>query len=193
MNFKQFCENNILLLKNVEISEGLKYHIENNIEILDNIFRPYSKAYFDLIKEARDLYKSNLLEVTDEDAELLNSDFGETAEYKGKQVFLDAPFARKTFTEAEYKGKKVKLGKPVRTPGEKKKFAVFVQTPAGRVKKVRFGDPNMKIKASSPARRKSFVARHKCSEKKDKTTPGYWSCRSHRIKSLGTKSKGKYW
>lgn len=193
MNFKEFCGKNILLLKNINISENLKYHLDNNIEILENVFRPYSESYFKLIEEARVLYKQNILEVSDDDAELLESDFGKTIEHNGETVYLDAPFLEDEINEAEYKGKKVSLGKPVRTPGEKKKFAVFVQTPSGGVKKVRFGDPNMKIKANNTARRKSFAARHNCSEKKDKTTPGYWSCRSHRIKSLGTKSKGKYW
>ena len=41
---------------------------------------------------------------------------------------------------------------------------------------VRFGDPNMEIKRDDPARRKAFRARHNCDDKKDKTTPGYWSC-----------------
>ena len=40
-----------------------------------------------------------------------------------------------------------------------------------------FGDPNMRIKKSSPARRKSFRARHKCATAKDKTTARYWSCK----------------
>ena len=30
-------------------------------------------------------------------------------------------------------------------------------------------------------------------EKKDITTVRYWSCRSHRMRSLGNKGKGKYW
>ena len=40
-----------------------------------------------------------------------------------------------------------------------------------------FGDPNMSIKKSSPARRKSFRARHRCSTATDKTTARYWSCK----------------
>lgn len=194
MSFKSYFNKKILLLHNRRVSENLKYHIENNIEISENIFRPYSKAFFDLIEEARELYYSNLLEVSDEDAELLESDVGETVEYNNELVYLDMPFEEEEqYSEAEYQGKKVNIGRPFRTPGEKKKFAVYVKTSSGRVKKVRFGDPNMKIRASNPARRKSFAARHKCSEKKDRTTPGYWSCRSHRMKSLGTKDKGKYW
>ena len=42
---------------------------------------------------------------------------------------------------------------------------------------VKFGDPNMEIKRDNPKRRKSFRARHKCAQAKDRTTPKYWSCR----------------
>jgi len=82
-----------------------------------------------------------------------------------------------TVEAAEYKGKKVTLNKPFRTQGGPKKFAVYVQNGAGRVVIVRFGDPNMEIKRDDPKRRKAFRDRHSCSEKKDRTTPGYWSCR----------------
>jgi len=80
------------------------------------------------------------------------------------------------FEGAEYQGRKVKLNKPFRTPNEKKKFAVYVKNPAGKVIIVRFGDPNMEIKRDDPKRRKAFRDRHNCAEKKDKTTAGYWSC-----------------
>lgn len=78
-------------------------------------------------------------------------------------------------SEAEYQGRKVPLGKPMR--GDVKKFKVFVKNPSGNVIKVNFGDPNMRIKKSNPARRKSFRARHRCATAKDRTTPRYWSCR----------------
>jgi len=82
---------------------------------------------------------------------------------------------------AKYQGKSVRLNKPSRiTKGQagygRKKFKVFVKS-GSKVKKVMFGDPNMRIKKSSPARRKSFRARHKCSTAKDKTTARYWSCK----------------
>jgi len=195
MNFKNYYKASLVVFGNQKISENLKYHIDNNISLSDNVFRTYSESYFSLIREAKELYKNNLLEVCDEDADLLESDLGETAECEGQIVYLDAPFLEEEeeINEAEYQGKKVTTGKPFRTPGEKKKFAVYVRSSSGKVKKVRFGDPNMKIRASNTARRKSFAARHKCSEKTDRTTPGYWSCRSHRMKSLGTHDKGKYW
>lgn len=81
---------------------------------------------------------------------------------------------------AEYQGRKVTLNKPFRTPGQKKKFAVYVQNPAGKTIIVRFGDPNMEIKRDDPKRRKAFRDRHNCDTAKDKTTPRYWSCRQWR-------------
>ena len=75
--------------------------------------------------------------------------------------------------------KKKPLNKPIRTPGESKKFKVYVRNPkTGNVKTIRFGDPNMTIKKSNPARRKSFRARHKCSTAKNKLTARYWSCKN---------------
>lgn len=78
--------------------------------------------------------------------------------------------------EAEYRGRKVPLGKPMR--GDVKKFKVYVKDPStGNVKKVNFGDPNMRIKKSNPARRKSFRARHNCANPGPRTKARYWSCR----------------
>ena len=83
--------------------------------------------------------------------------------------------------EAEYQGEKVELNKP--SPCKKgkkdckKKFKVYVKNDKGNVVKVTFGDPNMEIRRDNPKAKKSFRARHKCSEKKDKTTAGYWSCK----------------
>ena len=78
--------------------------------------------------------------------------------------------------EAEYRGRKVKLNKPMR--GDVKKFKVYVKDPkTGNIKKVNFGDPNMRIKKSNPKRRKSFRARHNCDNPGPKTKARYWSCR----------------
>ncbi len=85
--------------------------------------------------------------------------------------------------DAEYKGRKVTLNKPTR--GDVKKFKVYVKNPkTGKVKKVNFGHggtsakrKTMRIRKSNPAARRSFRARHKCDQKKDRTTAGYWSCK----------------
>jgi hypothetical protein len=100
----------------------------------------------------------------DDDDIVLNKD--------GKEIrfFMDDLY------EAEYHGRKVSLGKPMR--GDVKKFKVFVKDPkTGNVKKVNFGDPNMRIKKSNPKRRKSFRARHNCANPGPRTKARYWSCR----------------
>lgn len=69
------------------------------------------------------------------------------------------------------------LNKPIRTPGEKKKFKVYIKNPkTGDIQIVRFGDPNMEIKRDNPDRLSAFRSRHDCDNAKDKTTPKYWSC-----------------
>lgn len=84
---------------------------------------------------------------------------------------------------SEYQGRKVTLNKPFRTPDAKKKFAVYVKNKQGKVVIVRFGSQEMSIKRDDPERRKSFRARHKCDQQKDKTTPAYWSCFQWRANS----------
>lgn len=185
-NFKNFFTKN-----NVVISEDLKYHLDNNIDLAENAFRIYSSKYFEVINEARKLYLENKLAVSEDDSFLLESDLGQRALYEGREVWLDAPLdlEEDMIMEAEYRGKNVKLSKPFRTPGGPKKFAVYVKNAKGNVIKVTFGDPNMKVRNASKGRAKSFRARHKCDQKKDKTTAGYWSCNIHRYrKALGLKS-----
>ena len=93
------------------------------------------------------------------------------------------------FAEAKYQGRTVKLNKPQRTgTDEPGKFKVYVKDPkTGNVKMVRFGhqgggknkdSKTMRIKKSNAARRKSFRARHNCSNPGPKTKARYWSCRA---------------
>lgn len=83
------------------------------------------------------------------------------------------------FLEEAKKPGSVRLNKPFLTPGGPKKRAVYVKNPqTGNVKKVNFGDPNMKIKKNIPARRKSFRARHNCDNPGPKTMARYWSCKA---------------
>ena len=80
-----------------------------------------------------------------------------------------------TLLEAEYQGRSVKLGKPMQD--DVKKFKVYVRNPkTGKTVKVNFGDPNMRIKKSNPARRRSFRARHNCANPGPRTKARYWSC-----------------
>ena len=83
---------------------------------------------------------------------------------------------------AKFKGKSVRLGKPSRIrkgqPGYgRKKSQVYVKA-GKRVKRVTFGDPNMRIKKNIKGRKKSFRARNNCATAKDRTTARYWSCKA---------------
>ena len=97
---------------------------------------------------------------------------------KGKLIYEDEYGSTELINEAKYKGKKVTLNKPFYTPGGPKKRSVYVKNEKGNIVKVNFGDPNMKIKKSSPSHRKSFRARHNCENPGPKTKARYWSCRA---------------
>ena len=47
-----------------------------------------------------------------------------------------------------------------------------------KVKRVTFGDPNMRIKKNQKGRRKNFRARHNCDNPGPKTKARYWSCKA---------------
>jgi hypothetical protein len=104
--------------------------------------------------------------------------------------------AGKSLDEALYQGKKVPLGKPKR--GGSKKFYVYVKD-GDKIKKVSFGaaggGQNLSVKLRDPKARRAFASRQNCDKKKDRTTPGYWSCNIGRYwKSLGGGSNfSGYW
>ena len=180
------------------ISENLKYHVDNNLPVLENVFRPGSKSFFEIIKEARNLFDNGKVELSGIDKILFEStDLGKFAEFEGEIVPLDLPLeVIEEINEAEYKGKKVSVGKPMRSSGPKK-YKVYVINPKTKnVKVVNFGDAKggLSAKVSDPKARRSFAARHQCHLKKDKTKPGYWSCRLNRFGHLfGGKTYPGYW
>lgn len=151
---------------------------KNDLPIIDS---PLGKAMYDAASRGDSYAKQELNRLEDlgvkeipmQYLEKLSNQYlhkgklGESAEYQTLKAAL---------TEAEYQGRKVQLGKPMQ--GDVKKFKVYVKDPkTGNVKKVNFGDPNMRIKKSNPARRKSFRARHNCDNPGPRTKARYWSCR----------------
>jgi hypothetical protein len=189
----------INLFENFEpISENLKYHVDNNLPVLENVFRPGSSSFYELIKEARQLFDNNKIEVNGIDKILFETtDLGKFTEFEGEMVPLDLPLeVIEEINEAEYKGKKVSVGKPMRSSGPKK-YKVYVKNPkTGKVKVVNFGDAKggLSAKVSDSKARRAFAARHQCHLKKDKTKPGYWACRANRYANLwGGKTYPGYW
>ena len=78
-----------------------------------------------------------------------------------------------------YRGERFSgYNKPKRSKKGGKKSVVLARE-KGKVKMIRFGDANMKIKKNIPSRRKSFRARHGCDkEGLSKLSARYWSCKA---------------
>lgn len=179
--------NYIKKFNNFLLSEKLNYHLDNNISVVENVFRPGSDSFFELIKEARLLFDSGEVIFSGLDKYLFEStDLGKFVEFDGEIVPLDLPMETvEEMNEAEYHGKEVKLNHPMR--GGTKKYHVYVKNPkTGKVKKIAFGDVHggLTAKVSNPKARKAFAARHNCKDKKDKTKAGYWACRLNRFGHL---------
>lgn len=175
-----------------EISENLRYHIDNNHSIAESVFRPGSQAHITMLCEARERFYDGILELGQLDKHLFETtDLGLTGLYQGEVVPLDLPLEDIDLNEE----KNPKLNYPKR--GGTKKYHVYVRNPkSGRIMKIAFGDVHggLTAKVSNPKARKSFAARHNCAEKKDRTKAGYWACRINRYAHLwGGKTYPGFW
>lgn len=157
------------------LSENIKYHISNGYN-LDDIFRLSSDSYDELVCEARSLFKEGLIQLSENDQFIVEK--------------------LKTGVKAVTReGDSVTLDKPQRISNGKSKFRVWrdsgKKTEDGKIiaKKIDWGDPKLSVKNGDPKAAKSFRARHKCSEKTDKDTAGWWACNVHLFaKQLGLDS-----
>ena len=86
------------------ISENLSYHIDNNISLMENVFRIGSDAHLSMIKEARKLYSRGVLDLCEEDEALMETNLGEFDLYENQIIPLDLPMIREA---TEYKGRKL--------------------------------------------------------------------------------------
>ena len=180
------------------LSEGLKYHMDNDMPLTEHVYRAGSQKYFDLWAEARALYTRGILEVKGDDLEVLTeTDLGHYGMFEGKKVPLGFPIELdEAEVEAIYEEAKKKLNKPMRDSSGGKAYKVYVKDPkTKKVKTVRFGSGGLRAKINDKKARNAFAKRHKCSQKKDKTKASYWSCRLPRYaKLLGLKSNfGGFW
>ena len=173
--------------EHVEFTKTVKHCMENNTR-LASVYRVGSEAYYESFRHARSVlnekreFWSEKLDSLDI-ALIEETDIGEFALFEGENVPLDSPMIH----EEDDK----ELNKPKR--GGNKKYYVYVKNDKGNVVKVEFGDPNLSVKLDDEGAKKSFVARHKCDQKTDKTTPGYWSCRLPRYADdLGLSGGGNF-
>jgi len=170
--------------KPATVKEAVEYHMENEISFTENVFRPGSEMFFEMIAEAKKLYKEGKYTPADEfELDMLNSDIGEKVIFEGQEVILDYPFEEELNEEDKTGGKGI--GKPWREGGG---GAVYVRD-GGSIRKVSFSKSGMKKRYMDPAATRSFVARHRCLTNKDKTSASYWACRWPRFFS----NSGKTW
>ena len=211
MKFNEFITNEMKKHdRSSNIQEAFLYHLENNISLIENIFRPGSEMFFEMINQAKYFYHEGKYKPKDEwEKDLLESNIGEIAEFEGQLVVLDYPIEKgleeacwSGYTQKGFKkknGRKVPncipmneenkdkgVGKPWRENGG---GAVYVRTNNGKIKKIRFSQSGIKKKFMDPSATKSFIARHHCLSNKDKTTASYWACRYPRFFS----KSGKTW
>ena len=177
------------------LSDGLKYHIDNNKPLTEQTYRAGSSNYFNLWAEARSFYSRGIIEVTNEDdlAILTETNLGEYGTLEdGTRVPLDFIMEDEylDLNEADKKKKDPPIGKPMRSSSGGKAYKVYVRDPKTKnIKTVRFGSGGLRAKINDPKARQAFAKRHKCSTRNDRTKASYWSCRLPRYaKLLGLKS-----
>lgn len=175
---------------NGSISEGLAYHLDNNIPLMESVYRIESDAWLSLINETRSLWENNIIDLNEDDLFLISTDAGSTGIYENETVLLDVPFyVDHVLYEAEYQGDEVDLNKPFRTPGASRKFAVYTKNESGKVVMVRFGQPGMRVNNNDPDKAKSFQKRMRCSTPGPRWKARWWACNVVRYrKLLGIKS-----
>jgi hypothetical protein len=152
------------------VEEGEVVSLQNNPQTLKRLAKMWWNGSQDQHAQAAKMIDNMGYDIDEDDDDVVLTKGDEEIRF-----FMDDLY-EEMVSEAEYHGRKVQLNKPHR--GDVKKFAVFVKDPkSGNVKKVNFGDPNMRIKKSNPKRRKSFRARHNCANPGPRTKARYWSCR----------------
>ena len=130
-------ETNYTTFENVDGNQVLRLELHKQLDEFES-------------DELADAISKNLQEMGVEglEVEISNNDPDEET-YDGDsfyEAYGDMWYSEdESLDEAEYRGRKVSLGKPMR--GDVKKFKVFVRDPKTKnIKKVNFGDPNMRIK-----------------------------------------------
>jgi hypothetical protein len=185
------------------LSEGMVYHVERNIPLMESVYRIESESWISLVNEARELWERNVVDLNEDDLFLISTDAGKYGIYEKNLVLLDVPFWEGEFDydweeydaleEAEYRGRNVKLNKPFRTPGGPRKFSVYTKNDSGNVVKVSFGQPGMRVNNADPKKARSFRKRMRCDQPGPRWKAKWWSCNVVRYrKLLGIKSSNPW-
>ena len=73
------------------ISEGLQYHMDKKIQLHESVYRIGSEKHFELIREARALWVRGIIDVSEDDQAILETNLGHFGMYEGEEVPLDMP------------------------------------------------------------------------------------------------------
>ena len=192
------------LKEGTEISDDLRYHLDNNISLGESVFRYGSDKYVELCSEVKDLREKELINLNENDEKLLEDFTNQSIIIEGETILLNLIIednGEYILEGDKYKGKKT--NSPTRGAGGGKAYKVFVpgcaketkSNPRG-IKKITFGSGGLKAKLTNSEAKKSYNARHGCSKGKhnDKCKAGYWSCRLPRYANkLGLSGGGTWW
>jgi len=115
-------------------SKNLKYHLDNNISVVDNIFRPYSKEHLALLSEVRILFDRGRIGLKESDRRIFkNTDIGRFVKIKNAMIPLDLPLENNNVQLIE----------------NEKKYVVYVKNIlTNKVKKIKFNDKKSKISSN---------------------------------------------
>tara|TARA_R100001480_G_scaffold65935_7_gene77771 strand:- start:68 stop:793 length:726 start_codon:yes stop_codon:yes gene_type:complete len=183
------------------------YRIGSNkhLALIKEARKMYSRNIIDLCEEDEGLIKTHLGEFGIYEGEsvpldlpMLNEsyDYDEVAQSEfgmdydqlgpGEKEWVRDEIDNMSMLDEKKKAKKKKKDPPIGKPkrGGSKAYYVYVRDPkTKRIKKVSFGSGGLRAKIRNPKARKAFAARHKCSQKNDRTKASYWSCRLPRYAS----------
>ena len=183
-----FTDDGIILEADDETMEFLELNdiITEEINIIEsenaqkpNLYTPYEDDLADIMRLTENPNAGDFNQAVASPMGSIKKSDEETvadANVTGKDPSVVSEADDEEVNEAEYQGRKVTLNKPMQ--GDVKKSKVYVKNAKGNVVKVNFGQKGMNIKKGNPGARKSFRARHNCSNPGPKWKARYWSCRA---------------
>ena len=98
------------------ISEGLQYHIDKKIQLHESVYRIGSEKHFELIREARALWVRGIIDVSEDDQAILETNLGHFGMYEGEEVPLDMPMVNEKEKD-RFAGSDPKAGSTIQGTG----------------------------------------------------------------------------
>lgn len=92
----------MIQLKEIIGLPSLKYHIDNELSLHENVYRYSSDSFLSLFREARQQHRQGNIQLNEYDLDLIeNTDIGEFGVFEGKKVPLDLPMIDPIFEKIE--------------------------------------------------------------------------------------------